>query len=490
VPESQTNLAWDTLIDLTGAGPLHERLTRSLRSAIRAGRVGPGSALPPSRKLATDLGCSRWVVTEAYAQLVAEGYLHARTGSATRVRWSEEPPADRRTASPPATAAPRFDLVTGLPDLRAFPRRRWADASRAEIASAPFTDLAYPSRAGHARLRQVLAEYLTRCRGALAGPEEVTVSRGVTDGVGQSCRALAAAGVEAVAVEDPGWPRLATAARQAGLGTVPVRVDAEGLRVDDLAAHDRVRAVIVAPAHQFPTGAVLSPRRRAALIEWARRVGGVVLEDDYDAEFRYDRRPVGTVQGMDPARVFLFGSVSKTLAPALGIGWIVAPSSWTEALRAEGPATPGPPVLDQLALARFISSGAHDRHLRACRQRYRARRDALLGALAAALPGCRVSGAAAGLHMVLHLGANVDAAAVVEASTARGVRVAELAAFGLGDGGASDCLVVGYGNLPDPAVVEAVSELAAAVRDAAAAVRTTSGTGLASAGPARVQEPD
>lgn len=334
MPVSQTNLAGDLLIDLgrAGEGPLHERVKRALRSAIRSGRVEVGTALPPSRQLAGDLGRSRWAVTEAYGQLVAEGYLEARSGSATRVRWSGD--RDGGVERPVSRQAPeaRFDLAPGLPDLRAFPRSRWADAVRAQVTNTAFTEFGYSPPGGHPRLRELLAEYLGRSRGVSTTAQDVTVCMSVTDGVRRVCRALRSQGITAVGCEEPGWTRLRQVIRAAGLDPVPVRTDGGGLRVDDLAGHSGLRAVLAAPAHQFPLGTVLVPERRAALLDWARRVDGVVLEDDYDAEFRYDRRPVAALQGMDPSRVVLLKSLSKTLSPALGIGWLVAPSRWTDVL--------------------------------------------------------------------------------------------------------------------------------------------------------------
>ncbi|WP_370968820.1 PLP-dependent aminotransferase family protein [Amycolatopsis sp. cg9] len=426
---SQTN--WGVLLELTGPGPKHEQLARALRKAIRG--LEDRVAVPPSRQLAADLGCSRWVVTQAYAQLVAEGYLDGRTGSATRVRRV----GDAVAAEPPVRRTPpRYDLAPGLPDLRHFPRQRWADAVRGVLTTVPHTDFGLPEPGGHPRLRQVLSAYLRRVRGAET--DNVVVCGGVTDGVTRVCRALQEKGVTRLAVEDPGWTRLHRAAAAAGMAIDPVPVDEEGIDVGRIPGG--TRAVLVTPAHQFPTGVVLSPRRRAELLAWAREADGLVLEDDYDAEFRYDRRPVGTVQGTDPGRVALFGSVSKTLSPALGLGWAVVPPQWTLTGHA-------PPVVDQLALAGFVGSGGYDRHLRAARLRYRARRDRLVEALGPA----RLSGAAAGLHLVLHL--DRDAKAVVRAAHENGVKVADLDDYRAAPG--EPALVLGYGNLADNAVGEA-----------------------------------
>jgi GntR family transcriptional regulator / MocR family aminotransferase len=494
MPDSQTNLAWDTLLDLdTGqGGPLYERVTQALRTAIRAGTIPNGSALPPSRKLAADLGCSRWVVTEAYGQLLAEGYVEGRVGSGTRVRWPAPPPRQAPAALPRPAPIPQFDLLPGTPDLRRFPRRAWLEALRAELATAPYTGFTYPPSAGHPRLREVLAEYLQRVRGAQVSAEDVTVTTGVADGMRRVCLALVAAGAAAgvVAVEDPGWYRLREVVSGTGLGLAPVPVDGHGLLVDEhgpvlgqageVGGLPAPAAVIVTPAHQFPTGAVLAPARRAALVDWARRAGGLILEDDYDAEYRYDRRPVGTVQGMDPRRVALFGSVSKTLAPAMSLGWVVTPPELTRALRSALGSVASPPVLDQLALARFIRSGSYDRHLRAMRQVYRARRDQLVEALGRWLPECPVSGVAAGLHAVVGLPSGVGGVAVVAAAIRHGVRVMDLRGCRLaeraGEPDGDEGLVLGYGNIEVRAIEEAVRRLALAVRDA--------GSGPAHAAPA------
>ena len=463
----QTNLAWDTLLDLgnTGSGPMHARLCQSLRSAVRSGLLPEGAALPPSRDMAASLGCSRWVVTEAYEQLVAEGYLDSRVGSGTRVKRADElathdvaVPVGR----PPAAGAP-IDLAPGLPDLRHFPLSGWLSALRSAATSLPYPELSYPDPAGHPGLRAMLASYLARVRGASIDPADVTVTGGVTDGVTRICRALRARGVEAVAVEDPGWGRIRSAAAVAGLATVPIPVDEQGLDATRVRDYPQVRAIVVSPAHQFPTGSVLAPARRADLLEWARRVDGLILEDDYDAEFRYDRRPVGTMQGTDPLRVALLGSLSKTLSPALGIGWMATPAWLTAEVRSVEVRPAAPPLLDQLAFAEFLSSGAYDRHLRAARKRYRVRRDALKAALATRLPAAHISGAAAGLHILVHFDHDLDAPAVVERARGLGLQIASVEAYRVTAASARSGLVLGYGNLGDGEVDRAVALLASAL---------------------------
>lgn len=466
MPEIRANLAWDALLDVAGqpAGPLHARLTGALRAAIRAGRIGPGSALPPSRLLAAELGCSRWAVTEAYQQLTAEGYVEPRVGSGTRVVWRQGSDSPERPArSPQHPRPPHIDLAPGLPDLRLFPLDRWLGALRTAAAGLPFRQLGYPTPGGEPRLREVLAEYLDRVRGASTGASNLSICGSVTDGVTRLCLAARAAGVHAVAVEDPGWTRLRDHVGATGLEVVPIPVDDQGFRADLLERHPEVGLVIVSPAHQFPTGVVLSPGRRTLLLEWARRVDGLIIEDDYDAEFRYDRRPVGTLQGTDPEHVALAGSLSKTLSPALGIGWLATPERWTAPLRAGR--APGPGVLDQVALAGFLSSGAYDRHLRAARTRYRQRRDALVSALGERLPRARVGGAAAGLHLVLEFPDRpaLDTAAVVRRAADLGLDLATARQYRVANTALDSALVLGYGNLRDPEIPTAVARLARAL---------------------------
>jgi GntR family transcriptional regulator / MocR family aminotransferase len=370
------------------------------------------------------------------------------------------------TARQPAAPVP-FDLGHGRPDLRAFPRRRWTQALGVALQTASYSDLDYPEPGGAPQLRTVLAAYLNRVRGASAEADLISVCFGAGQAMLRVCSALRDDGHTAIAVEDPGPTRLWQAASLAGLTLVPIAVDEHGLVVPDLAQHPDVRAVCVGAAHQCPTGPALAPHRRAALLEWARRVDGLIVEDDYDAEFRYDRPATSVMQGMEPRRVALLGSVSKTLGPAVGIGWAVTPPRWAATLRTDDQLLMMPPVLNQLALAWLLESGSYDRHLRAARARFRNRRALLLQVLDG-LPGCRVRGAEAGLHVLLELPDGCDAAAVSEAAQRRGLRTCALDEFRIrADPLARPALVLGYGNLLDSAIDAAVRVLAESIAGAA-----------------------
>src|SRR5262245_39636420 len=388
-------------IDREGGAGLRAQLEDQLRDAIRRGRLGGDERLPSSRELAKALGLSRGLVQDCYAQLQAEGYLTSRPGSATRVApgavaRSEAP----RRLHPRSETRPAIaDFRHGVPDLRLAPREDWAWAIREVCRTAPNSAFDYGDPLGERRLREVLVAYLRRVRAVDAVGDQVVICTGMAQALGLALRALAADGIGTLAFEDPGAPGSTTEqAVAAGMTAVAVPVDVDGLDVDAL-ERSGARAVLVTPAHQWPTGVVLAGHRRLALIDWARRHDAVILEDDYDAEFRYDRDPVGTLQGLAPDRVISLGTVSKSLAPALRIGWLVAPGRLLGALaHGKNVADRGSPGLDQLALAILIESGRYDRHLRRARAEYAARREILLAALATHAPGVRVTGLAAGFH--------------------------------------------------------------------------------------------
>ena len=404
-------------------GGLSTQVATGLRAAIRSGALPPGTRLPASRDLAADLGVSRGVVVEAYEQLGAEGFLMSRVGAGTAVATGAaaivEPAADR-----PPPPAYDVDLRQAAPDLSLFPRSTWLASLRAGLAGIPDAGLGYPEPAGAAVLRSELAGYLNRVRAAAATPERVVVTSGVAQALHLAIRALLLLGYgDRLGIEDPaGLPHrpLLTAA---GVRLVPVPVDHAGA---DIAALDRtgVRMVLLTPTHQYPTGVVLAPARRAALIEWAQARDAIVIEDDYDAEFRYDRDPVGSLQGLAPDRVILAGSVSKALSPGLRLGWLVGPARIARTVAQLRELTDlGAPTVEQHALAHLLASGGYDRHLRRVRRAYRSRRDALIEALATHLPTLELHGIPAGLHAYAQLPTGTDDVAVAAAAADRGVGV-------------------------------------------------------------------
>jgi GntR family transcriptional regulator/MocR family aminotransferase len=450
-------------------GPLRRGLEREIREAVRGGRLLPGTPLPSTRSLSAQLGVSRGVVVETYAQLVAEGYLSARQGAATVVAARagagaahHPPPEPSRT--PASAPVPRLNFRSGVPDLSAFPRAAWLAAGARTLRSLPDARLGYGDARGAIELREALAAYLGRARGVVADADRLLVSGGTRQALGLVWRVLRDTGARRVAVEDPGWAAQHETVLDAGLQPVPVGVDERGLRVDELATLD-VDAVVLTPAHQFPTGAVLAPERRAALLGWARRRDAVVVEDDYDAEYRYDRDPVGALQGMAADRVVYAGSTSKTLAPALRLGWVVLPPGLAEAAaRCATRADRGGPLLAALTLADLIARGDLDRHLRRTRRRYRSRRDALVAAVSAELDGARVEGIAAGLHAVVRLPAGADETATVRAAAERGIALEGLASFRRTAQTAQPALVLGYANLSEQEIARGIAEIAEAIR--------------------------
>ncbi|SDH51252.1 GntR family transcriptional regulator / MocR family aminotransferase [Leifsonia sp. 98AMF] len=441
-------------LDRESAEPLRSQLQTQLRVAIQAGRLSAGERLPSSRDFARSLGVARGTVQDCYEQLRSEGYLVAQTGSATRVADLRVEPAEATAPGAPIPTPdphpPRrwlADFASGVPDLGTVPRDDWTWALREATRTAPNAAFDYGDPRGDADLRTVVASYLRRVRGMSAHPHQVVVCAGFAQGIALTFRALADRGMTRVAVEDPGSIGTVTRAAEAAGGTaVPVAVDDSGIDVDALDASG-ARIVVLTPAHQWPTGVVLAPERRHALIAWAERRDAVIVEDDYDAEFRYDREPVGSLQGLAPDRVVTLGTVSKSLAPALRLGWAVAPVPLVDALTAAKEAADrGAPTLDQVALARLIESGRYDRHLRRMRALYGARRDALAAALREAAPHIPLTGLAAGFHAVAHLRDGADEPAVIAAAAERGVRLYGMSTYRSTRSSHPPQLVFGFGN--------------------------------------------
>ncbi|MEU4045220.1 PLP-dependent aminotransferase family protein [Streptomyces antibioticus] len=457
---SAERIGADLHLELPGPGGRRAALIRALREAVRDRRLAPGTRLPPYRSLAADLGIARNTVADAYAELVAEGWLTARQGSGTRVAERAEPlrRAERTPVdAPPRARGPLHDLRQGTPDVSAFPRAAWLASYRRALQQAPNEVFGPGDPAGRRELREALTEYLARARGVRTEPERIVICSGFAHALRLLCAPGGVLrGPLAVEAYGLGFHRELLAA--AGVRTVPLPLDEDGARVEALG---RERAVLLTPAHQFPTGGPLHPSRRTAVVDWARARDAVVLEDDYDGEFRYDRRPVGAVQGLDPERVIYIGSVSKSLSPALRLGWMVLPRRFVDAaLAAKGEREAWASVPDQLGLADFIVSGAYDRHVRRMRQRYRGRRDRLVAALAAQAPHIGVTGVAAGLHAVLRLPPGTERS-TVKAAAWQGIALDGLASFRHPetDLPAADGLVVGYATPSEHAYGAALDAL-------------------------------
>ncbi|MFF4184597.1 PLP-dependent aminotransferase family protein [Streptomyces sp. NPDC001691] len=460
---SPETLGVDLHIDVGGAG-LRSGLTQALREAVRGGRLAPGTRLPSSRSLAADLGIARNTVADAYAELVAEGWLTARQGSGTRVAQRATARPDRsHTRRLPARRRPTYNLMAGSPDLASFPRAEWLKAARRALTEAPHEAFGIGDPRGRIELRTVLADYLARARGVYASPDRIVVCSGFLHGLMLMATVLRARRVREMAVESYGLDFHWKVLTDAGLRTPALPIDELGTRTEELAAMKGVGAVLMTAAHQFPIGVPLLPDRRAAAVDWARATGGLIVEDDYDGEFRYDRKAVGALQGLDPEHVVYIGTASKSLAPGLRIGWMVLPEHLVEEVaQAKGGYWAGG-AFDQLTLAEFIRSGAYDRHVRGMRLHYRRRRDQLVAALAERAPGVRVSGIAAGLHAVVELPPGTERS-IIQAATWQGLALEGLSRFRHPElAPERDALVVGYGTPPDSAWTGALDALCRAL---------------------------
>ncbi|MFE3205290.1 PLP-dependent aminotransferase family protein [Embleya sp. NPDC059237] len=449
-------------------GGVGRALEAALREAVRSGRLPAGTRLPGSRSLAADLGVARGTVVGVYGQLAAEGWLVAVTGSATRVAAvavAVGRGGETVSATVPPRGGPMFDLRPGLPDLTSFPRDRWAASVRRVVAELDARVLGQPEPGGVPELRATIADYVARTRGVRATPDAVVITTGFGHGLAVVGRALAASGARCAATEEPGLARHRDILRAAGVVPIPSAVDGHGADPDELPSD--VRAVLLTPAHQHPTGVVLSAERRAAFVAWARRCRGYIVEDDYDGEFRYRGRPVGALQALDPDRVVFAGTASKTPAPGVRIGWLVVPATLRDAvLRAVVETGAAPSAIEQLALADLIRRGDHDRHVRRVRLGY-ARRRADLAECVAAVTDTPLSGIAAGLHALLTLPSADHERRVIAAAARFGLRL-----HGLHDQGywydpdptRPAALVIGYATPPGHAWRRALEALAGALR--------------------------
>jgi DNA-binding transcriptional MocR family regulator len=464
------------------AGGLSTWLAGKLRDAIADGRLPIGSRLPASRMLAAELHVSRGVVTDAYQRLSENGQLVARGRAGTvvaEVSIPDRPPRPITTA--PLQTADLFssargtgtldlfrsvsttiDLSPGLPDLTAFPRSAWLRAERTVLSKFSADNLAYGDPCGTPIFRVAVSRWLARNRGIQVDPAEVIIVAGVAQALALLARVLAPRGITRIAVEDPGSLGAREQLQAWGIQTPPVPVDNAGLVVEQL-HHSAAAAALLTPAHQFPTGVVLSGERRRELLAWAKQ-DGLIIEDDYDAEHRYDRPPVASLRAVAPEQVCYAGSVSKLLAPALRVGWMLVPAQYRQSVIAAKRDTDlGNAVLPQLVLAQLMESGDLERHLRLLRRRHRRRRDAMITALSSHLPGAEIHGAAAGLHLMISFATTFRDVDLAAAAFDRGVKVQPLSWH---------CqtphqpgLVLGYAANPVSTIEQGISLLGEVFRD-------------------------
>jgi GntR family transcriptional regulator/MocR family aminotransferase len=453
-------------------------LEGALREAARTGRLAAGTRLPSSRALAADLGIARNTVADAYSQLVAEGWLTARQGSGTQVAAPpsgadlpaspgarpEAGPAEVPTGTGPGR--PRYELRAGLPDLSSFPRSAWLAASRRALNAAPTRALGYGDPRGRPELRRALAEYLARARGVRVSPDRVVICTGFTQGLDLLCRVLASRGATTMALEAYGLPGSLVSLAAHGLTPALLPVDDGGAVLDGTA---EAQALLLTPAHQFPLGPALAANRRAQAVQWAASTGGLVIEDDYDGEFRYDRQPVGALQALAPDQVVYTGTASKTLAPGLRLGWLVLPAGLVnDVAEAKAQADAHTGSFEQLTLAEFISSGGYDRHIRRSRLGYRRRRDRLVAELARHAPGVRLTGIAAGLHAVAELPGGQSEQDVTARAARRSLWVEGLGNYARGEHTRGPALVIGYAAPAAHAFTAALARLGATLAELAA----------------------
>lgn len=462
-------------LDRSRRVPLSSQIAYAVRDAIFTQRLPPGTRLPPTRELAARLGVSRLVVVEAYAWLIVEGFAEGRAGSGTYV-----PAGVRLTAGPAANAVdpprrtdvlperlPRYDFRPGLPALDLFPRRLWRSAlSRAALTARP-DQLGYGPVEGLPQLRRLIAEYVARTRGLRVEPARVVVTLGTAQAMDLMLRALAP--VRGIALEDPGPEPVRRLARLHGLVLHPVPVDDHGLRVDRLpVGRGAPRVVHVIPSHQYPTGAALRLERRLELLRWAERHDAVILEDDYDSEFRFDQAPPIALAALDSSeRVAYLGSFSKTLFPGLRLGFGIVPERLVErVLELKWFSDRCTPVIEQLALADWLEHGIFERHVRKMRAVYAQRRAVLLGALERAFgERARITGVPAGMHVLVEFDLGLSEVDLVARAAAVGVGLYPASQSYIQRRRPTSAVVLGFGHLPEALIERGIARLAQAVAD-------------------------
>jgi GntR family transcriptional regulator / MocR family aminotransferase len=443
-------------LDRSDPVPMACQLSDRIRAAIQQGILQDGTRLPSSRALAADIGVSRGVVTASYEQLASGGFLLQVPRSVPRVHS----PRPASPAEPPDQPAPRHDFTAIAPDLGLFPRREWLRALQDVLRLAPDSALDYAPGEGLAALRHELAAYLGRVRGVHAQPAQIVITQGFTQGLAVITRVLTRRGATSIAIENPYDSEFIKTAKRSSLDLVPLPVDGRGADIGQLAA-TQAGAALLTPAHQFPMGSVLDGQRRREALEWASGTGAVIIEDDYTAEYRYDRTPVTALQGLGPDHVIYAGSTSKTLAPGLRLGWLVVPPDWLPEIRQEKwEQDSGSPSLDQLAFARFLATGEFDEHLRRTRRTYARRRHRFIGQIQHHLPQVTVVGASAGLHLTALLRQEVDMPAFLNAAAAAGIHVNDLSSYAFAPHGHGQGIVLGYSRIREASAAAALGLLA------------------------------
>ena len=455
---------------MTCATPIHREVYARVRQSIVDGRMAPGDRIAPTRTLAAQLGVARGTIDLAYSQLAAEGYILAEGARGTfvspnlpkPVQPDLQPPAPashriERPAAPSKAWKPQFSV--GIPALDLFPRKLWSTLTARHARSLKPHDLGYPNAAGDPQLRHALADYLLVARGIQCSAEQIIITGGYQSALGLIGRILLSPG-DRVWVEDPGYRRTHTALDRLGVAQVPVPVDAAGMQVEQaVAANPAVALCVVTPANQFPLSVALSLPRRLTLLDWARRCGGWIVEDDYDGEFYYNMRPLPSLKSLDcDDRVFYVGTFSKTLFPGLRLGYVVVPAAQVELFRAScQDLDGGRSTSDQAIVADFILNGYFARHLKRMRAAYKARRAAAAEALNHELShAMRFDLGASGLHTIGWLNGDDDDKTLLKRASAAGYRL--MALSDLSQAAQARGLVVGLTNIPESAAAKMAQE--------------------------------
>lgn len=478
------------------ARPAYQRLAEAVREGIVSGRFRAGERMPASRALAASLSLARNTVLEAYEQLIAEGYLSARHGSGTFVaadipdRAFETQHADG--SPPPRTTADRsssvlsdfgrrvvegevwqhmgrgeassiYEFRYGTPSLEEFPIDAWRTLTKRVLDYPPAELLGYGPTEGLPRLREALARYLQRSRGVRCTADEVVIVNGSQQALDIASRVVINPG-DGVVIEDPCYPGARVTFAANGAKVIPVPCDGEGIRVDLLPAE--AKAVYITPSHQFPSGCVMSGARRLELLAWAQRTGAVIIEDDYDSEFRYEGRPLAALQGLNPAQVVYTGTLSKVLLPALRLGYMVAPPGLRPAVSgAKWLTDRHVALLYQAVLALFIEEGHFERHLRRMRKVYADRRAAMLESFAACFGDrATITGTESGMHVLVRLADVPDADAFIERARGAGVGIYSARMYYSLEPPPGATFMMGYSSVTEPGIREGIRRLAALAR--------------------------